>query len=173
MFMISWYAFTKRLRTSVIARNETLAFCISSMTCGSSTPGTPRSNCVARSAARCCVWFTWSRPCFSTLENAFGGDCRAPPTPAAACEISAGGPPVPRTCDCMARIWASTASICTFDMGYSSDFDAGFAQLGELVAQGARADAETPGHRLAVTVVGAQRGQNQLALGGGNGFRKR
>jgi hypothetical protein len=52
MFMISWYAFTKRLRTSVIARNETLAFCISSMTCGSSTPGTPRSNCVGGTLLR-------------------------------------------------------------------------------------------------------------------------
>ena len=46
MFMISRYALTNLLRTSVNARNDTLAFCISSITCGSSTPGTPRSNLV-------------------------------------------------------------------------------------------------------------------------------
>ena len=48
--MISRYASTNLLRTSVNARNDTLAFCISSITCGSSTPGTPRSNFAARSA---------------------------------------------------------------------------------------------------------------------------
>src|SRR5947207_1707544 len=37
MFMISRYASTNLLRTSASARNETFAFCISSMTCGSST----------------------------------------------------------------------------------------------------------------------------------------
>jgi len=53
--MISRYASTNLLRTSVNARNDTLAFCISSITWGSSTPGTPRSNLVARS-----VDFAWA-----------------------------------------------------------------------------------------------------------------
>ena len=42
MFMMSWYALTRRLRTSDTARKETLALDTSNMTCGSSTPGTPR-----------------------------------------------------------------------------------------------------------------------------------
>ncbi len=47
MFMISWYALISRLRTSLRARNDTLAFCISSITWGSSTPGVPRSKASA------------------------------------------------------------------------------------------------------------------------------
>ena len=39
MFMMSWYALTRRLRTSTVARKATEAFCDSIMTCESSTPG--------------------------------------------------------------------------------------------------------------------------------------
>ena len=61
MFMMSWYAETSRLRTSTAPRNETLAFCISSMTCGRSMPGLPLSKSVAATRAREGLVFTYPR----------------------------------------------------------------------------------------------------------------
>jgi hypothetical protein len=50
-----------------------------------------------------------------------------------------------------------------------SNFDAGFAQLRELVTQGARADAKALGGGLAIAAIFAKRGEDDVALGGGDG----
>src|SRR4051812_44152220 len=164
MFMISRYASTNLLRTSVSARNDTFAFCISSITWGSSTPGTPRSNLFARSLALSCVEFTLSRPCFMS----FAKPLSTPVTPPLAA-----GPAAPARADCeMLRICASTRSISIWLMAWSSgllsgcgNVDAGVADARELVTQRARADAELLRHFAARAMRGAQRLEDHVAFG--------
>src|SRR5688572_13923755 len=176
MFMISRYASTNLLRTSVSARNDTLAFCISSITCGSSTPGTPRSNLVATSAALACVEFTLSRPCFSSLAKPLS----IPATPFAPAAPTPPTPPAPPALVAweMLRIWASTRSISIWLMALTSDsdqsrcrdIDAGAAEARQLLAQRARADAQLLGHLAAAAVRGTQRLEDHVALGALHGL---
>src|SRR5579872_2383439 len=148
----------RRLRTSVSARKDTFAFSICTITCGSSTPGVPRAKASATSVARCWLWLTWSIPWRSRVAKSVG----ALPCAAAGCGA------LGRTWVDRERIWARTRSISNWLMLGSSgcrDVDAGLAQPRELVAQGARTDAE-PLRRLApAPLVVAQRIEDEIALG--------
>src|SRR4029079_14079628 len=175
MFSISRYASTSWLRTSVNARNDTLAFCISSMTCGSSTPGTPRSNLFARSVAFACAEFTLSMPCLSSLAKPLSTP-DTPPVPPAPMPPTPPAPPGLVACE-MLRICASTRSISIWLMAPprpavsgGGHVDAGAADARQFVTQRARAYPQLLRHFAAAAVGGAQRFEDHVALGALHGL---
>ena len=116
-----------------------------------------------------------SRPCFITLANEFAGACDGAADTGGCLRRSFRR----RSADALAPAiaWRGSGqalhrSACCvmihISLGTSTPAS---RSLRQLVAQGARADAEPLRHRLAVAVVGAQRLENQVALGVRKGNR--
>ena len=149
---------------------RTLAFCISSITCGSSTPGTPCSNWVARSAALCCVWLTESMPCFSTSRTIRRTPATAPPTGGSRPRRFRAAPPF-AAC---ARMRGSGEHAVDFHLAHvrrsrvvirPRELRRRLRAGAQACSAGARADAERLGHFAAIAVTGAQRFEDQIAFG--------
>ena len=114
MFMISWYALTRRLRTSTVARKATEAFCDSSITCESSTPGTPRSNLrrqVGGAGLRLVDAVQSLLQHIGETGRRRALRCARRTRPGNRAGFATCGAPT-FACDCRARICARTLSIC-------------------------------------------------------------
>ena len=104
----------------------------------------------------------------SRTNSRLDGACDAPLAPAS-CFSPSGAPPAPRTCDCMERIWREDG-IDLHGMTCSSRPRRRLHAGAPACSAGARADAEALGRELAIAVVAAQRFENQVAFGDGQGI---